>query len=40
VTEYLTIADVEAIHRRLIDRDGGSDGLRDLELLESALSRR
>lgn len=33
---FLKTEDVEAIHRRMIDDFGGSDGLRDRHLLESA----
>ncbi len=36
---YLTIAMVKAIHSELIHRYGGSYGLRDAGLLESALAR-
>ncbi len=35
----LEIADVVEIHRRLIQEFGGTSGLRDNELLESAISR-
>ena len=37
--EYLTLADVLAIHADQIDRYGGSPGLRDPGLLEAALFR-
>lgn len=37
--DYLTIADVLAIHADQIDRYGGSLGLRDAGLLEAALFR-
>ena len=37
--DYLTIADVLAIHDDQIDRYGGSPGLRDPGLLEAALFR-
>lgn len=37
--DYLTIADVLAIHADQIDRYGGSTGLRDPGLLEAALFR-
>ena len=37
--KYLTIEQVLFIHSRLISETGGSHGLRDLSLLESALSR-
>lgn len=36
--EYLNTKDVLVIHARLIDRTGGSHGVRDLGLLESAIS--
>jgi death-on-curing protein len=39
VTDYLTVADVLAIHDDLIERYGGSPGLRDPGLLEAALFR-
>jgi death on curing protein len=39
VRDYLTIADVLAIHADQIDRYGGSPGLRDAGLLEAALFR-
>jgi death-on-curing protein len=39
VTDYLTLADVIAIHADLIERYGGSPGLRDAGLLEAALFR-
>ena len=39
MTDYLTIADVLAIHADLIERYGGSPGLRDAGLLEAALFR-
>jgi death-on-curing protein len=39
VTDYLTLADVLAIHADLIERYGGSPGLRDAGLLEAALFR-
>jgi len=39
VTDYLTFADVIAIHADLIERYGGSQGLRDAGLLEAALFR-
>jgi death on curing protein len=38
-TEYLTVADVLALHAELIDRYGGAGGLRDPGALESALFR-
>jgi death-on-curing protein len=37
VTRYLSLAEVLELHGRIIDETGGSDGLRDLGLLESAL---
>ncbi|MEI9908044.1 MAG: type II toxin-antitoxin system death-on-curing family toxin [Actinomycetota bacterium] len=37
--EYLTLADALAIHAILIKRYGGSDGVRDMGALESALFR-
>jgi len=37
VTDYLTRADVLAIHQDLIERYGGSAGLRDPGLLEGAI---
>ena len=33
---WLTLAEVLALHRQLIEQSGGSEGLRDLGLLESA----
>ena len=39
MTDYLTFADVIAIHSDLIERYGGSSGLRDAGLLEAALFR-
>ena len=39
MTDYLTLADVLAIHADLIERYGGSSGLRDAGLLEAALFR-
>jgi death-on-curing protein len=39
MTDYLTIADVLAIHKDQIDRYGGADGLRDPGQLEAALFR-
>lgn len=39
MTDYLTLADVLAIHEDLIERYGGSFGLRDPGQLESALYR-
>ena len=37
--KYLTIKDVLLLHNLAIDESGGSHGLRDLGLLESAVSR-
>jgi death-on-curing protein len=37
--KWLSRTDVEALHTMAIDRDGGSHGLRDANLLESALAR-
>src|ERR1700730_6960519 len=37
--EFLTLAEVLAIHQDQIDRYGGSDGVRDAGQLESALFR-
>jgi len=39
MTDYLTVADVLAMHADLIERYGGSHGIRDLGLLEAALYR-
>lgn len=39
MTDYLTLADVLAIYQDLIERYGGSPGLRDPGLLEAALFR-
>jgi len=39
VTDYLTAAEVVAIHADLINRYGGTPGLRDPGLLEAALFR-
>ena len=39
MTDYLTVPDVLAIHADQIERDGGSRGVRDHGLLESALYR-
>lgn len=39
MTDYLTLADILAIHDDLIDRYGGSKGLRDPGQLEAALFR-
>ncbi len=37
--EYLTVAEVLLLHARLIQCTGGSGGVRDVGLLESALAR-
>lgn len=39
MTDYLTLAEVLAMHEDLITRYGGSSGIRDLGLLEAALFR-
>jgi death-on-curing protein len=39
VIDWLTTADVLAIHDQLIAEHGGADGIRDVTLLESTLSR-
>src|SRR4029077_365137 len=39
MSDYLTMADVLAIHADQIERYGGSQGVRDLGLLEAALYR-
>jgi death on curing protein len=39
MTDYLTIADVLAMHKDQIERYGGAEGLRDPGQLESALFR-
>lgn len=39
MTKYLTPLEVMLIHRVMIERFGGADGLRDLGALESALFR-
>jgi death on curing protein len=39
VTEWLTIADVLAIHDEQIAEHGGSDGVRDMNVIESAIAR-
>ena len=39
LTLYLTLEEVLALHLRLIERFGGTEGVRDLGLLESALMR-
>src|SRR5262245_8339314 len=35
---YLTLGEVAELHRRLIEESGGTSGLRDLGLLQSALA--
>lgn len=35
---YLTLGEVVELHRAILDRTGGTDGIRDLGLLESALA--
>jgi death-on-curing protein len=37
VTRYLSLAEVLKLHGLIIAKSGGSDGLRDLGMLESAL---
>ena len=39
MTDYLTVIEVLAIHADQIDRYGGSEGVRDMGLLEAALFR-
>ena len=39
MTDYLTLADVLAIHEDQIQRYGGASGVRDMGLLEAALFR-
>ena len=39
MTDYLTVAEVLAMHEDLIARYGGTPGMRDLGLLEAALFR-
>jgi len=39
MTDYLTLAEVLAIHADQIERYGGSEGIRDAGLLEAALFR-
>jgi len=38
MTRYLTLEEVRAIHRVAIAQSGGSEGLRDVGLLESAVA--
>ena len=35
---YLTLKEVLELHRRIIEQSGGSTGMRDIGLLESALA--
>jgi death-on-curing protein len=35
---YLTLGEVVALHRAVIERTGGAPGIRDLDALESALA--
>jgi death-on-curing protein len=35
---YLTLGEVVALHRAILDRSGGASGIRDLGALESALA--
>ena len=35
---YLTLGELIELHRRIIEQSGGSDGIRDLGLAESALA--
>ena len=37
--QYLTVPDVLAMHMVLIKKYGGSDGIRDMGALESAVAR-
>ena len=37
--EYLTVAEIILLHARLIQQTGGSRGIRDVGLLESAVAR-
>ena len=39
IVQFLTLDEALAIHERIIDRFGGSPGIRDMGLLESALYR-
>lgn len=39
VVQFLSLDEAIAIHERLIDKFGGTQGLRDMGLLESALFR-
>ena len=40
MTDYLTLSELLTMHADLIDRYGGSHGVRDMGLLEAALFRR
>ena len=35
---WITVDDVIAIHSRVVEKSGGLDGLRDRDILESAIS--
>jgi death-on-curing protein len=35
---YLTLIEVLELHRRIIDQSGGTSGIRDIGLLESAIA--
>jgi death-on-curing protein len=39
MTSYLTLDELLRLHERLLERDGGSAGVRDLGLVEAALAR-
>ncbi len=39
MTEYLSVAQILALHAKLVDDFGGSDGVRDRGSLESAVAR-
>ena len=39
MSRYLTVPQILFLHSRLIEETGGSQGLRDLGLLESAVAR-
>ena len=39
MSDYLTVIEVLAIHEDQIDRFGGTEGVRDMGLLEAALYR-
>ena len=38
-TFYLNVTQVLALHKRSLERYGGSDGIRDMRLLDSAVFR-